>query len=78
MDLFEYQISRHSYEPFKELVIYCTEKGECSLDNVPDVQTVLFQKILNGYGKKGWELVQLVFGSTGIVAFWKKKLDEVD
>lgn len=78
MDFFEYNITKHTYESYKELVIYCTEKGECSLDQVPDAQTMLFQNILNDFGKEGWELVQLAFGSSGIVAFWKRKIDKVN
>lgn len=71
---FEYKITKHPAEAFSELVYYCTEAGECTLDQIPHDQTETLQNILNDEGAAGWELVQVSFGSNGIIAFWKKEL----
>ena len=73
MKKFEYKISKHSAETFKELVYYCTESGECSLQQIPQDQTETLQNILNAEGATGWELVQVSFGGNGVIAFWKKE-----
>ncbi len=74
MKRFEYNITKHHTESFTELIYYCTENGECSLDQIPQGQTELLQGILNDEGEGGWELVQISFGQNGIVAFWKREL----
>lgn len=72
MPSFEYQITRHSAEAFKELTFYCSESGECSLGEVPEDQTAVLQNILNENGIAGWELVQVSFGRDGLLCFWKR------
>ncbi len=72
MDRFEYKITKHPAESFTELVYYCTEAGECTLDQIPHDQTLILQDILNKEGEKGWELVQVAFGQNGLIGFWKK------
>ena len=74
MKRFEYRITKHSANTFNDLVYFCSEPGECSLDQVPHGQTDLLEKILNDEGDSGWELVQVAFGSNGIIVFWKKAL----
>ncbi|MBU0730733.1 MAG: hypothetical protein KKE17_06170 [Proteobacteria bacterium] len=78
MDLYEYDITKHSLESSKELVYYCTESGECSLGQVPESQTRLVNEILNEKGTAGWELVQLIFGSEGFLAIWKRIIKHID
>jgi hypothetical protein len=73
MKKFEYKITKHSAETFKELIYYCSEAGECSLEQIPQDQTKTLQNILNAEGETGWELVQVSFGANGIIAFWKKE-----
>ncbi len=74
MKQFEYKITKHPAETFNELVYFCTETGECALDQIPHDQTVVLQDILNKEGENGWELVQVSFGHNGLIAFWKKGL----
>jgi hypothetical protein len=74
MKRFEYNITKHPAELFAELIYYCTETGECTLDQIPQGQTEVLQSLLNGEGESGWELVQVSFGHNGILAFWKKEL----
>lgn len=73
MKKFSYKITKHPAETFNELVYFCTEAGECGLDQVPHDQTRLLQDILNREGEAGWELVQVSFGRNGIIVFWKKE-----
>ena len=76
MKRFEYKITKHPAEAFTDLVYYCTEAGECTLDQIPHGQTEILQNLLNGEGTEGWELVQVSFGHNGIICFWKKELQE--
>jgi hypothetical protein len=74
MKRFEYKITKHPAEAFTDLVYYCTESGECTLDQIPHDQTEMLQNLLNTEGTRGWELVQVSFGRNGIICFWKKDL----
>jgi hypothetical protein len=74
MKKFEYEITKYPSEDFNHLVYFCSETGECSLDQVPDHQTDVLKGILNSRGNEGWELVQISFGSNGLVAFWKRMI----
>lgn len=69
---FEYDVTRFPAHAFQSLSIFCSEKGECSLNEVPGNQTILLQDILNEKGGEGWELVQLFFQESGVVAIWKR------
>jgi hypothetical protein len=74
MKRFQYEITRHPSSEFKQLVYFCTDQGECSLEQVPYNQTDVLKGLLNDRGEQGWELIQLFFGKDGIVAFWKKDI----
>ena len=71
---FEYEITRHSAGELNQLILFCSEGGECNLENLPHSQTDIFRNILNEKGRKGWELVDIAFGKDGIIAFWKREL----
>ena len=73
MDLFEYEIVTYPAKTFSRLVFYCSEGGECGIDEVPGQDTAVLQDILNKRGEDGWELLQLSFGKDGIVSFWKRR-----
>jgi hypothetical protein len=75
MKSFEYEITQHPADSFREVVYFCTETGECTLDQVPGDQTAILAGILNERGQQGWELVQVSFGKGGVVAFWKRKIE---
>ena len=53
MSSFEYRITKHSAEAFHRVAYYCSEQGEC---------------VLNEKSVQGWELVQLFFSRGGVVA----------
>lgn len=68
----EYDITRFPAQSFQRLAVFCSETGECSLDDIPVDQTRLLKDMLNEKGAQGWELVQLFFQESGVVAFWKR------
>jgi len=68
---FEYEITKHPAEAFKQIIYFCTETGQCSLDEVPGDQTKILANMLNEKGEQGWQLVQIFFGKEGLMAFWK-------
>lgn len=53
MKRFEYDITHHPGEAFKQAVYFCTETGECTLDQVPSDETKLLTGILNEQGRAG-------------------------
>ncbi len=76
MKQFEYEITQHPADDFKQVVFFCTETGECSLNDVPRDQTEVLTGILNERGQQGWALVQVSFGDEGAMAFWKRRLKD--
>lgn len=74
MKKFEYRITKHPSKDFEQVGYFCTDQGECSLDQLPADQLSVLGKILNEGGSEGWELVQISFGSDGVIAFWKKEI----
>ena len=73
MDKFEYEIVTYPSETFNRLVFFCSEGGQCGINEVPSNDTTVLQDILNNRGDEGWELIQLSFGNDGVVSFWKRK-----
>jgi len=71
---FQYEITRHPSDKFNELVYFCSDQGDCSLNQIPTDQTGILSQVLNERGGQGWELVQLFFGKEGVVAFWKREV----
>ena len=69
---FEYEISKHPSDQFRQVVYFCSASGECNLNEVPADQAQLLVEILNERGREGWELVQVSFGNDGMIAFWKR------
>jgi hypothetical protein len=72
MKRFEYDITVHPIEQFRQLAYLCTDKGECSAEQVPADERKILSDILNDHGVEGWELVQLIFSGTDVTAFWKR------
>lgn len=73
---FVYEVKKHPLEQFIRMAYFCTEKGECGLDEIPGEQTEAFEDLLNQRGSEGWELVQSFFGSDGVITIWKKEKQE--
>jgi hypothetical protein len=74
MTRFEYDITKYSADEFTQLVYFCTDQGECNLNQLPSDQMSSLGARLNERGSEGWELVQLFFGEGGVVAFWKRAI----
>jgi len=75
MKKFEYEITSHPAKLFTDIVVFCSEKGECSLEEVPHDQSKRVEDVLNARGSQGWELVTLHFGKDGMIAFWKRGVE---
>lgn len=73
---FEYVVEKYPTEQFVKLVYFCTDQGECGLNDLPAEHMKMFEALLNSKGTEGWELVQSLFGSDGVVAIWKRPLSE--
>jgi hypothetical protein len=74
MKKFEYKITKHPSGEFQKLAYFCSDTGECKMDQLPAAQVEFLKEILNEIGSKGWELIQLSFGNDGVVAFWKREI----
>lgn len=74
MNKFEYKITKHPSEEFKKMVYFCTDEGQCNIDQLPADQLSVMEEIMNERGLEGWELVQLSFGEGGVIAFWKRSI----
>jgi hypothetical protein len=74
MERFEYEITQHSSDTFDKIIYFCSEVGQCGIDEVSKDQTRILADILNNRGKKGWSLVQISFGKNGVIAFWKRRI----
>ncbi len=74
MKKFEYEITKYPADEFTQLVYFCTNEGDCDVDQLPLNQTEVLENILNERGLMSWELVQVFFGKDGIIAFWKRAI----
>ena len=77
MKRFEYEITMHSAESFKEVVYFCAEDGSCKVEEVPSEQLGKLKVILNEQGERGWELAHASFGKQGVMIFWKKAIGTI-
>ena len=74
MDRYEYEISTHAADTFSRLIYFCSEQGNCTLEEVPAEEPQILVGLLNERGLEGWELIQLLFGKDGIMACWKRRV----
>ncbi len=74
MTRFEYEITTYPADEFTHLVYFCTDQGQCNLDQLPSDQMSVLGAKLNERGAEGWELVQVFFGEGGVVTFWKRAI----
>ena len=72
MTRFKYEVTKHPADKFTKLVFFFFFQGECKYDELPSDQIEILRELLNETGSQGWELVQVLFGSEGIVAIWKR------
>ena len=74
MKSFEYEITKHPADTLNKVIYFCSEGGQCGLDEVTRDETRTLESILNNRGQEGWELVQVSFGKDGLMAFWKRTI----
>jgi hypothetical protein len=76
MKKFRYDITIHPVETFKKVAFFCTQEGECTLEELPSDQVSVLEDLLNERGAEGWELVDMAFGKDGLLAIWKSESKE--
>ena len=76
MKKYKYEITQHPADSFDKVAYFCSEAGECGLEQVPVDQKEILTDILNERGSQGWELIEVYFGKDGIMVFWKRELIE--
>ena len=74
MNSFEYRVTLHPAETFKEMILFCSREGSCNAEVVPSEQIKKMEDLLNEGGVQGWELVQASFGKEGVLVFWKRQV----
>jgi hypothetical protein len=74
MDRYEYDVTTHAADTFSRLIYFCSEKGNCTLEEVPAEEPQILVGLLNERGLEGWELIQLLFGKDGVMACWKRRV----
>jgi hypothetical protein len=77
MERFEYKITKHSSDTFEKIIYFCSESGQCGINEVSKDQTRILTDILNTKGSKGWSLVQIFFGKDGIMLYWKRRIQDI-
>jgi hypothetical protein len=56
-------------------VLFCTDKGACFFDNIPNPNIQAIIDILDRKGAEGWELVSVSFRTDEMVCFWKQRAE---
>lgn len=74
MTRYEYSITSHNAEDFRSIVYFCSESGECGLEEIDEGQADKLVAVLNEIGRQGWELVQISYQKDGMVAIWKRPI----
>jgi hypothetical protein len=77
MGSFEYKVTLHPAEMFRDIILFCSSDGSCNMEAVPSEQIKKMEILLNERGLHGWELVQASFGKDGVLIFWKRLIDTV-
>jgi hypothetical protein len=75
MRQFEYEVTTHPADNFKEVIYFCSEEGQCNMEQIPSDQVRMIENLLNERGRHGWELVHASLGKDGVLAFWKRMVD---
>ncbi len=87
MDAWEYDITSYSIEQVLAMqekaglpseqdrpVMFCSDKGACFFDNIPNANIQIIVGILNARGAEGWQLVNVNFRTDEMLCFWKRRL----
>ena len=74
MGSFEYRVTLHPTEAFREMILFCSRDGSCNVEMVAYEQIRKMENLLNEGGLQGWELVQANFGKDGVLIFWKRQI----
>ncbi len=70
---YEYEITKHPAQAFKSVIYFCSESGNCDLEEIGGDEITKLTDILNERGEKGWKFIQAVFSKDGVLIFWQRK-----
>lgn len=76
MKAYEYAITRHTLQRDNKMRVFCSERGECSVEEVAPSDASIVLDALNERGREGWELAEILFGRDGFVCFWKREIPD--
>ncbi len=54
-------------------VMFCTDKGACFFDNIPNPNTKAIQHLLNQRGAEGWKLSGVTLRTDEMLCFWMRE-----
>ncbi|MBC7232888.1 MAG: hypothetical protein H5T68_06580 [Chloroflexi bacterium] len=54
-------------------VMFCTDKGMCFFDNIPNPNIHAILHILNSKGAEGWQLATITFRADEMLCFWMRE-----
>ena len=82
MDKWRYRITTHTTAdvlgalpvPVEEVppTMFCDDEGACYFDAGPNPFTHALERLLDGVGEEGWELVHVAFRPEQMICFWKQ------
>jgi hypothetical protein len=82
MDKWRYRITTHTTAdvlgalpaPVEEVppTMFCDDEGACYFDAGPNPFTQAMERLLDGVGEEGWELVHVAFRPEQMICFWKQ------
>ena len=55
--------------------MFCTDKGTCFFDNMPNPNTKAIQHILNNRGADGRQLAAVTFRADEMLCFWMREVE---
>ncbi|MBW1998908.1 MAG: hypothetical protein JRJ29_13215 [Deltaproteobacteria bacterium] len=71
----EYDITLYPASELRNVVYFCTSRGECERDISLASHLERLKGLMNQKGAEGWDLIQLLVGEEGIVGLWKRAVD---
>jgi hypothetical protein len=57
-------------------VVYCDAEGACFFDDAPNPYVRAVIELLDGIGRDGWELVQVIPREQDLICFWRRESGE--
>ncbi len=59
-----------------ESTLFCTEKGVCFFDELPNPNTQAILSLINARGQEGWQMVSVSFRAEEMICFWMREVQQ--